>query len=118
MKEKRKLKRRHLIFFLRIFETTHDRLIGYLVDVTTQGIKIMSEEPIKVGCLHRFKILIDAWDENNKFLYFDAYSRWSQQNLKTDFYDTGFELMNMSPENLKAIEKIIDELGLNEQGDC
>jgi hypothetical protein len=47
MQEKRKLKRRHLIYYLRVFEKNTDTLLGYLVDITPEGIMIMSESPVE-----------------------------------------------------------------------
>jgi hypothetical protein len=57
------------------------------------------------------KILIQTNDNDRKYINFDAESKWCQKSLNTDFYDTGFELRNTSPEILKRIESIIEELG-------
>ena len=37
MDERRRLKRRHLIYYLRVFNQATDQLIGHLVDLTTEG---------------------------------------------------------------------------------
>ena len=47
--DKRQLKRVHLIYYLRIFDNDAGTAIGHLVDITTQGIMIISEEPVPAG---------------------------------------------------------------------
>jgi len=34
--------------------------------------------------------------------------------MNSDFYDTGFELLNVSPKDFKRIEDIIEELGFRD----
>ncbi len=46
---KRQLKRVHLIYYLRIFDNNSGNNIGHLVDITTQGIMMISEKPIPAG---------------------------------------------------------------------
>lgn len=36
----RTLKRRHLIFYLEVFNEDNDELLGHVVDITTKGIKL------------------------------------------------------------------------------
>jgi hypothetical protein len=42
----RSLKRRHLIYYLRVFDRSSGKLVGHLVDVTTQGMMLISEAPL------------------------------------------------------------------------
>ena len=114
MRDKRKLKRRHLLYYLKVMDRDSDALIGFLVDITTQGIMIMSESPIKTGILFHLKILLPTEDMNKKYLNFDAKSMWSERSINTDFYDTGFELINVNSKDFASIEKIIYQLGFND----
>ncbi len=46
MEERRKIKRRHLLYFGRVYDETARKLLGYLVDITESGFMLLSEEPI------------------------------------------------------------------------
>jgi hypothetical protein len=43
MPEKRKLKRRQLIYYLRVLDRDSGALVGRLVDITTEGVMLLSE---------------------------------------------------------------------------
>ena len=68
MVKKRALKRRHLIYYLMIFNTTTDEVIGHMIDITTGGLMIMSEKPIKTGKTYQLRMdLLEKLRELNKF---------------------------------------------------
>lgn len=110
----RKLKRRHLIYYLKVMDRDTGELLGFLVDITTQGIMIMSERPIKTGGTFHLQILLPSSDDERKYLNFDARSKWCERSINTDFFDIGLELMNVNMDAFEAIEKIISELGFND----
>ena len=49
MEEKRKHKRVNLIYYLEIFDNTTDKHLGYLVDITPEGLMMISEEQMPSG---------------------------------------------------------------------
>ena len=57
MNEKRKLNRRHLIYYLRVFDRDTSILIGHLVDITAEGIMLISEDPIETDNIFQLKML-------------------------------------------------------------
>ena len=114
MKDKRKLKRRHLIYYLRVIDKMTEKLIGFLVNITPQGIMIMSEEPIPVGKTFRLQALVPSTPGSKTYLEFDARSKWCDRSINTDFYDAGFELLNVDSDVFLAIQDIINELGFND----
>jgi hypothetical protein len=112
--EKRKFKRRHLIFYLRVIERESNAVLGFLVDITTQGIMMMSEFPTEIGKTFHLKLLTDAGPQGEKFLEFQAVSKWCERSVNTDFYDTGFELIDINPDDLQGIRQTIAESGFND----
>jgi len=114
MQEKRKLKRRHLMYYLRVFEKNTDTLLGYLVDITPEGIMIMSESPVEKGMVFHLRMQLDTELTDKKYLDFDARSLWCRNDLNPDFYDAGFELVNVSYKDFRSIEEIIEKLGFRD----
>ena len=115
MLEKRKQKRRHLIYYLAVMEQSTDFSIGFVVDVTQQGIMIMSSMPLAVNKTYHLKMLVNEDGADKTYLYFDASSKWCHKSPNSDFYDTGFELLNLDSSAFREIDAIIDELGFKGQ---
>ncbi len=44
--EKRKFRRRQIIYYLRVFDQSTDQLLGHLVNITSEGAMIISENQI------------------------------------------------------------------------
>ena len=111
--EQRKMKRRHLIYYLEAVDRDTDQPLGFLVDITTKGIMLMSETPIETQKMFHLKILLKTDLSEKKYLNFDAKSKWCKKSINSEIYDTGFELINIDISEFKEIEEIIDSLGFN-----
>ena len=112
-KEQRRMKRRHLIYYLEAIDRETGKLIGFLVDITTKGIMLMSKTPIETGKIFQLRILLKTDLSEKKYLNFDAKSKWCEKSINTEIYDTGFELINKDISDFREIEEVIDELGFN-----
>lgn len=108
------MKRRHLIYYLKVLDRNTEALLGFLVDITTKGFMVMSEKPIETDKVFHLKILRASDSEQQQFLFFDAKSKWSERSINSEFYDTGFEIINVTPDHFDEIEKIIEELGFKD----
>ena len=111
MPEKRKLKRRHLIYYLQVIDRDKDKSIGFLVDITTNGIMIMNESPVETDKTFHLKVQLQTDLSQQSFLDFKAKSKWCKKSINADLYDTGFELIGVTAKDFRGIEDIISELG-------
>lgn len=114
MKDKRKLKRRHLIYYLHVLERSSGEHVGYLVDITTNGIMIMSENPVAPGTLLELKILVATEMSARHYLNFDARAVHCEPSINGNTYDIGCELLHLSAADFYEIEMIIDQLGFRD----
>jgi hypothetical protein len=115
MAETRKLKRRHLIYYLRVMDSRTGRLLGHLVDVTTEGIMLMSQQPIPTGELFKLRMVLPAEaPEQTVTIDLEAKSLWSRKDVNPDFFDTGFQIVTASPPQLAAIATLIDDHGFRD----
>lgn len=114
MRDKRKLKRRHLIYYLNVRERVSGKSIGSLVDISTEGIMIMSENPIALETFLELKIVLESEMSAKQYLYFDAKVLRCEKSINGSSYDIGCKLLNLSPEDFREIEMIIDELGFQD----
>ncbi len=109
MPEKRKVKRRHLIYYLSIFDRSNDHLVGQLVDITTRGFMLTSEAPIESGLRMELRMVLPDVIEGDNQITFDAVSVWCKTDINPNFYAIGFEFENIAPKNLAIIENLIQE---------
>ena len=109
MDERRRHKREYLIFYLRVFDLNSSKLLGHIVDITVEGIRLISEEPLSAE--QEFNLKMDLPDEINgvKQIFFRAKALHSKKDVNPSFYVTGCSLMNMSDENKEIIKQLIDD---------
>ena len=109
--DKRQLKRAHLIYYLRIFDTDTGINIGHLVDITTQGIMIISEEPLPSGKDFSFRMQLPATITGREEINFKAHCLWCKKDFNPDFYVSGFQIKKISPLEAKTITALINAYG-------
>jgi len=114
MLEKRKFQRRHLIYYLRVFDRDTVNLLGHLVDITSEGVMVISENPIEVGKIFHMRMILPKEIIGKEQISFDAVSKWSAKDVNPSFYDTGFEFQDVSRENIKIISQLIEDFGFND----
>lgn len=106
---KRTVARRHLIYYLRVFDQQSGHLIGNLVDISTKGIMVVSDKPITVGQRVRLRMVLPDTVDGSKEVEFDAESRWCRNDANRDFFDTGFELLDPSMDFLDAVDRLVED---------
>jgi len=110
--EKRTLERRHLMYYLRVWDTQEDILIGHLADVSSEGFLIVGENKIDVDKEFQLKMLLPASAGSAEPLEFKATSCWSSNDVNKLFFDTGFQFTDISEKTLKRLNEIIEEYAL------
>jgi hypothetical protein len=112
--DRRTVKRRHLFFYLRVWQSGSNRLLGHLVDITPEGMMLVSEESIAAGEEYELEIRTPDAEGEMSSLQFKAICRWSDNDINPSFYDSGFEFLDNTPENIETISKLVEEYGFND----
>lgn len=112
--ESRALERRHLIYYLEVHDDATGKLLGHLVDITTEGIKLVGKAPVEKGKTFRLRMQLpeDYFDE--KILRFEAKSLWSTNDVNPDFYDTGFSVVGMDKRAKDIVAGLVGQFGFND----
>lgn len=114
MAERRKTKRRHLLYYGRVYDDRARKQLGYLVDITEHGFMLLSEEPFPVGELRGFKLEITSDIDARPYLNVVAKSIWCEQDVSPSRHNTGFEIVSIEPEGLRIIQNIIQAYGFRD----
>ncbi len=109
--EKRKHKRIPLHYYLQISEQGTSKHLGYLVDVSMEGFKLLSEEPIAIGtellCVLR---LPEVFNDRNR-ISFMARTCWCRKDVNPEYYVSGYNIEEIEPDGPDVISLIIHYYG-------
>jgi c-di-GMP-binding flagellar brake protein YcgR len=109
MQERRKEPRKNLMAYTQVFDLYGGYLIGYLGDLTLKGAMVISEKPVEENLTLTLAIeLPDLPDTNTTRMSLSARVVWSQQDLSPEYYNIGFEFNQVTTEQKKVIQAIID----------
>lgn len=114
MLDRRKLKRKYLAFYTRVFEAGTRRLVGHLVDITPGGCMLISETPVRTGQVFQLKLELTADIAEASYLEFTAHSLWCREDVNPRFYNTGFDFVSITPEGVEVIQRIVDAYGFRD----
>ncbi|MET0088536.1 MAG: PilZ domain-containing protein [Candidatus Thiodiazotropha sp.] len=112
--DRRTIKRRHLIYYLRIWQVENNLPLGQVVDINSRGMMLIGEKAIPTGQELNLKIHLPDSEGEGKYLSFKAICRWSDRDINTAFYDSGFEFVETSEEKIETIQHVIDNYGFND----
>jgi hypothetical protein len=114
MFEKRTLKRRHLIYYLQIMDKATNDLMGHLVDITAEGLMVISESPFEINKEFHFRMMLPKEIIGKEALEFSAISQWTRKDVNPDFYDTGFKLLDLSEADMLRVDQLIHHFGFQD----
>lgn len=110
----RTLKRRHLIYYLRVFDRGGGEPLGHLVDVTTRGMMLISEVPLPIETEFDLRMDLppglfesDNWEVS-------ARSIWSRPDINPAFWDTGLQFIGFTRRDELVVSDLVKHYGLND----
>ena len=114
MPERRQLKRRHLVYYLRVVNRDTNREVGHVMDVTPEGLLVMSKRRIQVGRRIKLRMVLPDPLASEQTVEFEGKSLWTGKDVNPDFFDTGFKLSRISRRHLATIRTLIKDHGFRD----
>lgn len=105
MSEQRKETRNRLMAFFPVFDADIDQLLGYVEDLTLQGLMVIGETAIDPG--HERLLRIELPSEDAGHWVIEARSAWCRQDISPQYFQTGFEFLQVSEEQSLSIQAIL-----------
>ncbi len=113
MAERRKIDRQHLLYYGRVYNDAVQKMLGYVVDITEGGFMLLSDEPYPVNETRWIKIEITDDIDKKPYLRVKARSIWCEPDIDPSHYNTGFEIVDLKPDDRKLIRAIIEKYSIN-----
>ncbi|MCP4750326.1 MAG: PilZ domain-containing protein [Proteobacteria bacterium] len=107
--QRRKSPRRNLIYYLEIRDRNTERLVGNLVDITTDGIMMVSEESLETNKIYPLKMILPEVIQSNKEMVFDATCVRTAKDPNTRYYNSGLQFHLLDPVYLPIIDSLVYE---------
>ncbi|MGA7193499.1 MAG: PilZ domain-containing protein, partial [Anaerolineales bacterium] len=114
MEERRKNKRRHLLYYGRVYDENVQKLLGYLVDITESGFMLLSEELYPVDVTRRLKLEVTDDVGKGPYINFTVKSIWCEPDIDPSHFDTGFEIIEIKPSDKELILSIVEKYGFRD----
>jgi len=114
MEERRKTKRRHLLYFGRVYDQNVQKLLGYLVDITGSGFMLLSEAQYPIGLTQRLKLEVTEDIGQGPYIELTAKSIWCEPDIDPTRFDTGFEIEDIKSSDKELISVIIEKYGFRD----
>ncbi len=109
--ERRNVQRRHLVYYLRAWDSINSEMLGHIVDFTGHGLMLMSEEPIQVGEEYSLEVRVPDARGSIQPISFKAVCRWSGSNIDRSLFDSGFEVVESTSGAINAVQSSTNAYG-------
>ena len=113
--ERRKYKRRNLIFYIPVIETNGQKTIGRIADISPKGFRLDSQYPIPLGKDYQLGINTTPDIADIGFIGFVARSKWCQADkIEPCQYYIGFDIVDIAPQAAEIVQCIVEKYGEQE----
>jgi hypothetical protein len=113
-RDKRQVERKYLVFYLRVFDGLGNKVMGHLVNISSNGIMLLSDFPIPINEVYKLRMRLPHELVEKNEIILNATSRWCKNDTNPEFYVTGFQLNDISPTLRNTILSMIDEFSYSE----
>lgn len=107
--DKRRIKRWYLTMYLRVYDRDTNDLIGQIVDINKDGMRLVGDNPLPLNKVFRLWVDIPQEDKPRQRLELEAESLWTGRDINPDFYDTGFRVLGIDTQALLQLQLLIEE---------
>ena len=109
--ERRKATRHSLIEYLQVYDQETKDLLGRVVDVSEKGMMIIGNEPYEPETgTRKLRMMLPKYFEGQEHMDFEAECRWTAPDINDDFFDGGFEFVNLTDDLKDTLDLVVEEL--------
>ncbi|MBC3301690.1 PilZ domain-containing protein [Pseudomonas sp. SWRI18] len=102
----RRIERHQLPCFLQVFNRLTDKPIGFLGNVSEDGLMLISQLPMMVDVDFELRVKIPAADGTWNPIDLTATCLWSHEDINPQHYDSGFRVLQ-APEEFGQLVSVL-----------
>lgn len=106
MSEKRRQPRRVATDIINIYDANEGVQLGRLVNVTSQGMMLVSSEPIGPHTVYQIDMVFTEPSGDNDRLCFGAEALWCTKANTVGHYWTGFQIIDITDETADQLDSL------------
>lgn len=105
MHNKRRIERHQLPNYLKVFNRITDKPMGYIGNISPDGLMLISQLPMLVGGHFDMRLKIPG-KQGMRFVDFSASCQWCREDVTPGSYDSGFALLAPPADYLELVETL------------
>ena len=114
--DRRRLDRKDFSYYMPLIDHDTKELVGHLADISMGGFRMDSLSPIPPNKDIQFHLELTGEVSTKPFMVFVARSKWCKVDSLDPFcYNVGFQLINISPEDVEIFNRLIEHYGKQHQ---
>jgi len=102
----RRIERHQLPYFLRVFNSVTDKPIGFLGNVSEDGLMLISQLPMMIGADFDLRLKIPMAGGCHQVIDLNACCLWCHEDTTPHHYDAGFCLQRAPPEYGQLVDAL------------
>ncbi|RKX27011.1 MAG: hypothetical protein DRP45_02135 [Candidatus Zixiibacteriota bacterium] len=107
MADARALQRKQPICYLRVFDRNSNRMVGRVIDITTEGVRLVSETPLPENTTVQLRMPMPEAVQPGLQVSFDADVKWSGLDINPEYIDTGLMMTDITDADRLAIHRLV-----------
>lgn len=112
-KEKRGRERTRLTLQLDVFDSNTEKIIGQLIDITNEGVRLLCDGQLQPDSICRLRIDFPSENENREVNIFEAKCVCCNIDNNINLHHAGLQFMNINSESSNFIRGIIQKYSEN-----
>lgn len=114
--DRRRRDRKDFSYYMPLIDQDTKELVGHLADISSGGFRMDSLSPIPPNKDIQFRLDLTSEVAVKPFMIFVARSKWCKVDPLDPFcYNVGFQLINISPEDVEIFNRLMEYYGKQHQ---
>jgi hypothetical protein len=107
LNDRRKFKRRLLVYNLEVLDAENGSPMGRMVDITPEGMMLVSARPMDINSMLHLFVELPSEIFSTKRVNFTALARWCRHDINPDLFDIGLEFTDITDKNIETVIGLI-----------
>jgi hypothetical protein len=102
----RRIERHQLPYYLKVFNSVTGKPIGFLGNVSKDGLMLISQLPMMIGADFDLRLKLPASKDCTPVIDLRARCLWCHEDATPQHYDAGFSVQQAPPEYGQLVEEL------------